>query len=228
MDIHIRTKIEDFWSSVESAAIRLGEETLEIKADPGSEEWLWLNGQVISSGQQAGKWHQAMIAGYVVRYKESSNSVREAIIYFKGHTERMEFHTFKSFVRVDVEWESDPDNYVGSVGLLGSFDHLGKRLARDGVTPINDTNEFGQEWQVAESDPQLFHSNVGAVVGDKCVMPPAYSPEQAARIKRRLRASKMTEEDAEKACDHLQDPEEIKACVFDVIATQDLSMASAW
>jgi hypothetical protein len=47
-------------------------------------------------------------------------------------------------------------------------------------------------------------------------------------MKRRLRASNMTQEDAEKACDHLQDPEEIKACIFDVIATQDLSMASAW
>jgi hypothetical protein len=228
MDVHIRTKIEDFWSSVESAAIDLGGESMEIMANPGADEWLWLNGQVISSGLEIGKWYQAEIGGFVLRYKESSAAVREAIIYFKGHTERMEFHTFKSFVRVDVEWETHPHNYVGSVGLLGSFDHQGMRVGRDGVTPINDTDEFGQEWQVAESDPQLFHSYAGAVVGRQCVMPPAYTTETAARMKRRLRASKMTREDAEKACDHLQDPEEVKACVFDVIATQDLSMASAW
>jgi hypothetical protein len=38
----------------------------------------------------------------------------------------------------------------------------------------------------------------------------------------------MTQADAEKACNHLSDPEEIEACVFDVLATQDLDMASAW
>jgi hypothetical protein len=228
MDVHIRTKIADFWSSVESAAIRLGEEIMEINANPESDEWLWVNGEVVSSGLEIGKWYTTTVGGFLIRYKESSASVREANIYIKGAVERMVFKTFKSFVRVDVDWETDPDNYMGSVGLLGSFDKLGMRVARDGVTTIDDTNEFGQEWQVGESDPELFHSKVGAVVGRKCVMPPAYTPETAARMKRRLRASNMTQEDAEKACDHLQDPEEIKACIFDVIATQDLSMASAW
>ena len=228
MDVHIRTKIEDFWSSVESSAIQLGDETMEIQANPESDEWLWVNGKAISVGAQTGKWYETEIAGYVLRYKESSASVREASIYFKGHVERIVFKTFKSFVRVDVDWESSPEHYKGSVGLLGSFDLNGLRVGRDGETPIMNNNEFGQEWQVSDSDPALFHSYEGAVVNQKCVMPPAYSADKAAKVKRRLRASNMTENDAAKACDHLHDPEEIKACVFDVIATQDLSMASAW
>jgi hypothetical protein len=228
MDVHIRTKIEDFWSSVESSAIQLGDDVMEIQANPESDEWLWVNGEAISVGIETGKWYESEIAGFVLRYKESSASVREASIYFKGHVERILFKTFKSFVRVDVDWESAPENYMGSVGLLGSFDLNGLRVGRDGATPVMDTNAFGQEWQVGEADPTLFHSYEGAVVDRKCVMPPAYTPEKAAKIKRRLRASNMTEDDAAKACDHLQDPEEIKACIFDVIATQDLSMASAW
>jgi hypothetical protein len=105
MDVHIRTKIADFWSSVESAAIRLGEEIMEINANPESDEWLWVNGEVVSSGLEIGKWYTTTVGGFLIRYKESSASVREANIYIKGAVERMVFKTFKSFVRVDVDWE---------------------------------------------------------------------------------------------------------------------------
>ena len=228
MDVHIRTKIEDFWLSVQAAVIQLGKETMEIQANPERDEWLWVNGRAISSFLESGKWYKTEIAGFVLRYKQSSMAVREANIYFEGHSQHITFKTFKSFVRVDVDWESAPENYMGSVGLLGKFDLRGLRVGRDGTTVINDTNEFGQEWQVVESDPQLFHSYDGAVVGGKCIMPPSYSPERAAKIQRRLRASTITVTDAEMACGHLRHPEEIKLCVFDVIATQDLSMGRGW
>jgi hypothetical protein len=223
-------RIEDFWSSVESAVVMIGDSTMEIRASPKSNEWLWIDGTAVSVGMEQDKWHTTAIAGFMIRYKESVRRVgmiREANLYLEGHKEIMEFNAYRSFVRLDVDWKN-AENYKGSTGLLGSFDLKGLRVARDGVSPIQDPHKFGQEWQVLDSEPKLFHSYEGAVVGQKCTMPPTYTPELAEKMKRRLRASNLTVADAEEACNHLLDAEEKQACVFDVIATQDLSMAGAW
>ena len=231
MDIHIRTKIEAFWSSVESAAIKLGSEIMEIKADPASKEWLWFNGQEVTSALKEGEWNARQLSGFKVRFKETNTNVREANIYLTGSqaNEVLVMKTFKSFVRIDVNWEGST-HYTNSVGLLGDHAHEGKRLGRDGQF-IKSVNKFGQEWQVQpEVDGSLFHSYEGAIVGDKCKMPPTYHKGDniSAAVHRRLGASALDDELAEKACNHLVDPEEKKACVYDVIATQDLNMASAW
>jgi len=231
MDIHIRTKIQDFWSSVESAAIKLGDETMEIRADPTSDEWLWFNGKEATSAMMDGEWHKHEMAGFLIRYKQTGENTREANLYLKGAKEVLVMKTFKSFVRIDVNWQ-ESDNYFNSNGLLGDHAHEGKRLGRDGEF-IEDVKAFGQEWQVVpEVDGILFHSYEGAVVGKQCVMPPSYKPgmnvSSLSEQRRRLGESTLDTEMAEKACNHLVDPEEIKACVFDVVATQDLSMASTW
>jgi len=231
MDIHIRTKIEAFWSSVESAVIKLGAETIEIKADPQSKEWLWVDGKEVASTLVDGEWHHHQMAGFLVRYMQSGPNTREINLYLKGSKEVVLMKTFKTFVRVDLDWEGSV-NYENAVGLLGSQAHDGKRLGRDGEF-IEDANAFGQEWQVRpEVDGSLFHSYEGAVVGKQCVLPPAYHEGDSMNVSslrgRRLGASALDTAAAEKACTHLVDPEEIKACVFDVIATQDLSMASTW
>jgi len=224
MDIHIRTKIEDFWSSVESAAVKIGDEAVEIHANPDSNEWLWINGEAVTSDKEVGKWHRSSVSGLLIRYKSSGKN-REANIYLEGDKEPVILRTFKNFVHVDIDWVNS-SNYEGSTGLLGSHADDGKRLGRDGSF-IADLNEFGQEWQVNASEPQLFHSYEGAVVlPNKCVLPPTADAKVALR-KRRL-ASGMDMAVAEKACAHLTSEADKKACVFDVIATQDTDMASVW
>jgi hypothetical protein len=231
MDIHIRTKISDFWSAVETAAVKIGNEVVEIHADPDSHDWLWFNGQ--ANGElEDGTWYHSQVAGFLVRYREVTGRVgltREVNIYLEGSKEILRLKAFKSFVRIDIAWTGSK-NYDNSMGLLGSQAHNGLRLARDRKTFIEDVHAFGQEWQVQPMvDGQLFHSYEDAVVGKKCVLPPSMdSKELEVRQQRRLAESGMTLEDAEDACDHLVDPEEKQACVFDVLATQDLSMASAW
>jgi len=232
MDIHIRTKIEAFWSSVESAVIKLGDDTMEIRANPQSKEWLWFDGQEVNDLID-GEWNQHQLAGFLVRYKQTGPNTREANIYLKGSKEVLVMKTFKSFVRVDINFEGS-DNYYNSLGLLGSHAHNGKRLGRDGETFIEDFNDFGQEWQVRpEVDGSLFHSYEGAIVGEKCALPPAYHEGDALTSTSALRGRRLGESAldtalVEKACNHLVDPEEKKACMYDVIATQDLNMASAW
>lgn len=231
MDIHIRTKIEAFWSSVESAVIRIGEDTMEIRADPESNEWLWFNKQEATSEMKEGEWYKHQMGDFLVRYKSNGPNTREANIYLNGANEKLEMKTFKSFVRVDVDWK-DSNDYDGAVGLLGAHEQDGQRLGRDGQF-IKNENDFGQEWQVQpEVDGSLFHTYEGAVVGKKCVLPPTYHKGDDMTVAslrgRRLGASALDEAAAEKVCNHLVDAEEKKACIFDVVATQDLGMASTW
>ena len=106
-------------------------------------------------------------------------------------------------------------------------------VGRDGKTPIEDVNEFGQEWQVLEEDGQLFHTYEGAVQApQQCILPDALDDgisEGMAQLRgRRLGEDSVTTDQAEEACAHLEDPAEQKACIYDVLATQDLGMAGAW
>ncbi|CAB9514537.1 Lectin C-type domain [Seminavis robusta] len=206
-----------------------GQENVGDSNDKYAKEWLWFNGKEVTSDLPAGTWGRQQLGGFLVRYKESTvraGLIRDADIYFVGSKEKLIFKAFKSFIRIDVDWKHS-ENYKNAVGLLGSYSHQGERLGRDGQF-IKDTNTFGLDWQVIpETDGSLFHSYEGAVVNQKCIMPASYEGSTALRG-RRLGTSSVDEGVAEKACNHLLDPDEKKACVFDVVATQDLSLASTW
>merc|ERR1712224_26256 len=204
MDIHIRTKIEAFWSSIESAAIKIGDSTMEIRADPTKQDWLWINSKSIATDLVEGAWHKTHMEGFLVRYKSSGPNTREANLYLQGAKEVMVFKTFKSFVRIDINHKGS-DNYSKAVGLLGSHANAGKRLGRNGKF-IEDVNAFGNEWKVIpEVDGSLFHSYEGAVLGKKCIMPPEYHEGDdnltvtSSLRGRRLGASALDHTAAEKA-----------------------------
>jgi hypothetical protein len=225
MDIHIRTKISDWWSSVETAAVKIGNDTLEITG--AGSKFLWINGKENEDMDQ-GVFYKSTMAGYLVRYR-IKGAVREAHIHFgsKDHQEKLVIKAYKEFVRVDVDYEGS-DSYVGSVGLLGSRDLDGLRVGRDMKTLIQSHNEFGQEWQVREDEPKLFHSNEGAVQApNKCILP-VTTPATTQLRRRRLAESGLTMDAIEVACSHLTSPAERKGCVDDVVATQDMDMAAVW
>ena len=223
MLVHVRTKIETWWSYVETAAVRIGDQTLELSGGE-KEQWFFING-VASEPVEEKKWQFYNFAGHKLRVKKNGKN-REAHIPL-GNMEKLVIKTFNDFVKVEVATK-DSEFYTGSHGLLGRFPD-GKRVARDGETFIEDVNAFGQEWQVTTEEPKLFHSYGDAWVvpaGEKCAMPEESTAKSMLR-QRRL-ANGMPTEDAEKACAHLADEMDRKACIFDVIATQDTDMASVW
>ena len=216
MTVHIRTKIETWWSFVEAAVLKIGEETLEIRQDQ-----FHINGQLTEVGASV----VTHFSGLVFHYLKVGNNV-EAHIYL-GNGEKIRMQTWNGFVKVEVGKESS-QQYKGSHGLLGRFPD-GKRVARDGETFIEDINTFGQEWQVQVGEPKLFHSYDDAWVvpaGQKCAMPDS-SPAKLKLRQRRL-ASGLDMASAEEACAHLEDAKDRQACVYDVVATQDIAMAGAW
>ena len=215
--------IETWWSYVAASAVQVGEETLEIVG--GSQaEWIYLNG-VANEPLENDVWFKIEFSGLVVRYKQGVRG-REAHIYL-GNGKKLFLKVHKEFVKVEIDAQGSTD-YDGSLGLLGRFPD-GKRVGRDGVTFIEDVNKFGQAWQVTEEEPKLFHTYEGNGIipaSQKCMMPT--DTKQKAQLRKRRLASGIPMVEAEKACAHLKAVSDRRACIFDVTATQDVTMASVW
>ena len=109
--------------------------------------------------------------------------------------------------------------WEGTSGLLGSFPE-GEMIARDGKTIVEDANEFGMEWQVLPSEGMLFHTVGSVPASEKCAMP-------VKSQKRRLGESHISNEEAAAACADV-DADDFEACMFDVLATNDKTLAGAY
>ena len=63
---------------------------------------------------------------------------------------------------------------------MGEFS-TGIMFGRDGKTVINDVNEFGQEWQVHDTDPQVFLFDREPQYPRECILPLETSKGQFAQ-----------------------------------------------
>jgi len=224
MRVHIRTKIKTWWSYVESAVIQIGDETVEITGGQNVNQWLHING-VANGPLEEKEWNIGSVGNYVLRFKQKGKE-REAHIHL-GNGEKLVMKTYYGFVKVEIKAEGST-HYTGSLGLLGRFPD-GKRVGRDGETLIKEVNTFGQEWQVKPEEPKLFHSYEGDWIvpaGQKCAMP--VDTVEKTKLRRRRLANGIPIQQAEKACSHLESADDRKACVFDVVSTQSIDMASVW
>jgi hypothetical protein len=75
---------------------------------------------------------------------------------YLGGRESIKVKTYKDFVSVLIE-QGGGKHFVDSVGLMGDF-RMGHMIARDGKIVLDDANAFGQEWQVHNTEPSLFHT----------------------------------------------------------------------
>jgi len=218
IDVHIRTKIVRFWSYVQTAAIRIGNDILEVTGSPDSDDsdpHYWINFEY--------QGELDTFAGFPVTQELPSPYKRSYKIDLdsKYKNEYIVISMYKEFVR--VKFSGGASSFGKSVGLLGDY-YSGKTLARDGATAMNDFVEFGQEWQVLPSEPKLFHLSAHPQFPEKCLQPE--DPRGARR--RRLSESRISIEQAEAACASLKDKLTVKDCVYDVLATQDLDMVGAF
>jgi hypothetical protein len=213
LSVHIRTEIVHSWSYIKNAAIRIGNDILEVEGG-AAENRYWFN--KVYQGELT------TIGGFQVKYSKSSSKQRLFKIDL-GDGEELQIRTYKEFVRVDFK-EPKKHLYGNTVGLLADFSS-GKKLARDGVNVIEDYNEFGQEWQVLPDGPNLFHEVDGPQLPHQtCILPSELHAEEK---RRRLGEVTVTEIEAELACQKVP-VKERDACVFDVLATDDLDMAGAY
>jgi hypothetical protein len=210
LDVNIRTKKMRQWSYVDSAVARIGEDILEVRGGDNSE--FWINGV-----QGNGNTDELVISEYEIRYQRiSDNSIK--LVVDLGDGEGIVFKTWNTFVSIRVENPKDK-NFVGSVGLMGSFPK-GLKIGRDN-TIIEDFNAFGQDWQVLSTEQNLFRDIEGPQHPQYCEIP------NSVEMRRRLAASLVTVEEAEKACIGANSGDK-DLCIFDVMATNDQSSAGAY
>ena len=219
MDIHIRTKqVPDTPGAfIESAVVRIGDETLEVMA--GKEHQAWINGKKDSTLLSTGN---ATIGGYPITYEDynSKRNSRACFIHL-GNGAFIKLQTFKYFLNVRL-LPGKGDNFIGSLGLLGSR-YDGTMVGRDGLTIFDDPNEFGQEWQVrAGEEAMLFHNVDGPQYPAPCELP--WNDQVTSRRGRRLLDSAEKRKIAEEAC-VVAEEEDFEDCVYDVVITDDVEMA---
>lgn len=76
LDVHIRTKIVTWWSYIDRAAIRIGDDTIEVQGG-FNDEWWWVNGEpnkqkLTINGNPA----IVNIGGYKARIRQLSKNLR--------------------------------------------------------------------------------------------------------------------------------------------------------
>ena len=219
LHIHIRTKIEHWWSFIESAVIKIGDDTLEVRGG-AQERRYWVNGKE-GHRFRASRNLPFTIGGFHGRFR-AINKILTQYKIFLPNDQTITIKSTKDMLRVDLE-DSNEDDFGNSLGLMGAFGS-GVMFGRDNQTVIEDPNQFGQEWQVRASEPMLFHEAEGAQHPEQCTMPNT----QAVDVHRRMLAASMSQDDAKKACAGVTFADEFENCVSDVLATGDREMAGAY
>lgn len=218
MTIHIRTKINTWWSYIETAVVRVGNETLEITG--GEDKRYLINGVRGDNNAEDFVFSAAKLRVHLKQASAKQLKVRIDLL----NADAIGLEVFKDFVKVNAHM-TDPKwkKFEGSVGMLGSYPD-GRTVGRDGTTLFTDMNEYGQEWQVREDEPKLFSVVEGPQHPAKCQIP---AEIDTAEKRRRLGQSMISMEDAEIACSRV-DEDSRDACIFDVLATNDIEMAGSY
>lgn len=202
VELQVRTKISEWWSSVEKAAVKVGNLQVQVDIDQ-----LFVDGvltpdsslPIVSEDSILSTFDQDGIKIYKVQLTNKST------VLFKILEGLITVELFGHFVDFrDVE------------GVVGDFAR-GKARDRNG-NRVATLEGFVELWQVDTSagDQQLFNSPGAAT----CTLPSVSEPSR-----RKLRADKQLTEDAERVCAGKENPE---GCMSDVLMTGKLNLAKLW
>lgn len=214
LQIHLRTKMVRYWSYIEKAAIRIGNDILEIEGLSDFSLSYWINYEYKGELTELGGLFPVSINSNMDRYTIDLGSV------FPG--QKIEIKTYKEFVSVKIIGATN-ESFGTAIGITGDY-KTGNTYARDQSTILHDFNELGNEWQVLPSDGKLFHAMARPQFPEKCWLPEDPRGERT----RRLSESNITEEQAEVACSGLKGDFDRKGCIYDILATQDMDMVGAY
>jgi hypothetical protein len=209
LDIHVRTKHRGMFSYISTAAIRIGNEILEVTGKSGL---YYLNGM-------ANVVLPATIAGFSITH-EQPLEFQHSFFIKVNHGQTIVIKTWRDIVYVMVE-HAKADDFGDVVGLMGDF-VTGHKRGRDG-TVMDDINAFGQDWQVREDEPKLFQTVEAPQHPQQCALP---TPSAETNIRRRL-GEGISEAAAKAACRHA-DAEDFDFCVYDVMTMNDIDAAGAY
>jgi hypothetical protein len=233
LDIHVRTRARRDYAFITGVAVRIGEHIWEVDAKART---YYIN-QVDNAGgldmRTTSSVQHTTFAGFPLDVEQSEDHQRRTYTLHMGMEEAVVIKTWKDFITVTIR-NGSKDNFGDSVGLMGSFG-LGYMMGRDGTRIYNPHNQseinlFGQEWQVNDDDPILFQRFAIPQYPQQCQLPQVSSvvpSSQQRSQQRRLGEFRVTHAMARDAC-ALVDADNVELCIYDVLATNDVTLAGAY
>jgi hypothetical protein len=209
LDIHVRTKHRGVFSYITSAAMRIGNEVLEVTGKNGL---YYLNG--VSNAALP-----ATIAGFSITHKQPSDHQHTYFIKV-NHGQTIVIKTWRDIVSVTIEHATAAD-FGDAVGLMGDF-VTGHKRSRNGSV-MDDVDAYGQEWQVREDELKLFQTVEAPQYPQQCMLPSASTKSTA----RRRLGEGISEAAAKAACAHAS-ATDFEFCVYDVMTMNDVDVAGAY
>lgn len=204
--IHVRTKIKSYYSYVESVAIQIDEEVLEILA----------NKEEVFVNRKGTKQTPTLFAGYQIKEANTTEWCRarehEGAVMKKINLSddgKIIVVNCWGFLYVDVQARGL--GFLHSTGLMGRRDQPGK-FARNGTILFNNIF-YAEEWQVLLTEPKLFHVDRQPQHPNPCIPPPK-------QVQRRVVHRRV----AMMVCSDLSGGS-FEACMYDVEATGNVNMA---
>ena len=214
LDFHVRTTMHDeLYSYIESAALRLGEDILEVH-----------NGHILLNGAEYKDEDMPVSFGgktfdVTAIEQDGKGGVRRRTYRLQvGSNFAIDFKYYKNLMTYHMNGHEE---FNGALGLVGAYP-TGDMIGRDG-RKIDNFIDFGFEWQVGLEDPVLFSDlRAPQLPYERCRMP------TKAQTSRRLRGvNRALTEQAQLACSHVPSSN-FELCVDDVVMTGDLELAKEW
>ena len=208
--IILRNRYGHDYSYIESAAIRIGRDILEVSSF-GAYALNGVEGALGPNGHSVPR-----IGGYNIFY-EFANGKRHTFVVDIGINEDVTIVAFKEMVSIKIL--NGTNEHFGNVsGFMGTYH--GRMLSRNGTNLRNNINSLAESWQVQEGEGNLFRMIRSPQAPEKCRL-----PDSVGKKSRRLGES-LAKEAAKKACQHLKG-QAFSFCVSDVLATGDLDLAQS-
>lgn len=243
IEVHTRTNVVDdgemSYSYISSVAAKVGTNAIEVSGEDGS---IVVNGKNFPAFTD----HADTPDQYPITGTSSPSTLTKT---HRGRKHLMVVYTWVIGAKRSLRISANTKSGIVSVDLKGSFPNgeglLGSTstkalLGRDGVTDFaGDYIAFAEEWQVRDTDEELFSSAFVPEYPDKCIYgsSPALVGEDPTHMKKvNLRRRLMnreqegaenmavTMEEANQACENVVD-EKKKYCVMDVFSLGDVDLA---
>jgi len=214
-DLHARTKIQDYFSYIETMAVKIGNDRVEFHNDH-----FYLNDVKytpadlpLTFGDKFSVENAPVEHGKNVNYYQ----------YYKvdlHENSSVLFKFYKKFLTFEID--GHPADFADAVGLMGEF-HTGEMIGRDGRVMEN-FDEYGFEWQVNPEDNIIFRDATRSpqLPYEQCRMPTGARPSR-----RHLRSNLVLVAQAQEACAHMSG-KGLDLCVDDVLTTGDVGLATLW
>ena len=218
-DLHVRTKIHDFYSYVEAAALKIGSRIFEFHP-----KVFLLDNEMFTAENLPMSIKGDGDAEYKLSVEVKGTDRHDWTLELGNTT--IVFHFYKHFSTVKINGSAI--DLKNAQGLLGEYTTgLWKNRHGDVSTSFED---HAFHWQVnpLEGDPELFKvtSSEGhpQLTYERCRMPTVGRPT------RRLRSAddQALHNEASQACNHVAGVHDFNLCVEDVMTTKDIGLAELW